>query len=238
MAIRGFHARRQRSVKQLLSCGALVLASRGADTSGSPMPEHHAPAILRHQVLADPTGRRRRRLAIAGRVATTALGLLLVVLILGGLGLQPLAGLPIVGDLGAREAAPPALPKRVQAAVASHTTVAPATGSVQAPVTTAPVPSRRPAVTTPTRAKARPPTRTTPATTLGRTRTTPVPGSTPTAPAPSRPTTSPSTTAPGQTRNPPGQTRTQPGRTKTGPGPPTTTPGTTPGGNGNTRGVK
>src|SRR6266571_3405061 len=113
------------------------------------MPEPDPPAILRHQVLADPTGRRRRRLIIAGRVATTALGLWLLVLILGGLGLQPLAGIPIVGDLGAREAAPPALPKRVQAAVAGHTTAAPATGALQAPVTTAPLPSRRPTVTAP-----------------------------------------------------------------------------------------
>lgn len=194
------------------------------------MPVPDPPAILRHQVLADPTGRRRRRLAIAGRVATTALGLWLVVLILGGLGLQPLAGLPIVGDLGAREAAPPALPKRVQAAVARHTTVAPATGAVHAPVTTVPVPSRHPAVTAPSHAKTRPPARTAPATTPGRPKTTP--GRGPASPAPSRPTTSPSTTAPGQTRNPPGQT-------KTGPGPPTSTPGTTPGGNGkgNVRGA-
>jgi hypothetical protein len=194
------------------------------------MPEPDPTAILRHQVLADPTGRRRRRLIIAGRVATTALGLWLLVLILGGLGLQPLAGIPIVGELGAREAAPPALPKRVQAAVAGHTTVAPGTGALQAPVTTAPLPSRRPAVTVPSRAKTRPPTRTTPATTPGRTKTTPVPGSTSTAPAPSRSTTSPSTTAPGQTLNPPG-------KTKTGPGPPTSTPGTTLGGNGGRRGA-
>ena len=192
------------------------------------MPEPEPPAILSHQVLVDPTGRRRRRLAIAGRVATMVLGLWLIVLILGGLGLQPLAGLPIIGDLGAREAAPPALPERVQAAVARHTTVAPATGAVQAPVTTVPLPSRRPAVTAPSRAKTRPPARSTPATPSGRTKTTP--GRGPTAPAPSRPTTSPSTTAPGQTRTPPGQT-------KTGPGPPTSTPGTTPGGNGNARGT-
>jgi hypothetical protein len=189
------------------------------------MSEPDPPAILRHQVLADLTGRRRRRLAIAGRVATTALGLWLVVLILGGLGLQPLAGLAIVGGLGTREVAPPALPKRVRAAVASHTTIALATGSVQAPVRTAPVPSRRPAVTPPSRAKTRPPTRTTPATTPGRTKTTSP------APASSRPTTSPSTTAPGQTRTPAG-------KTKTGPGPPTSTPGTTPGSNGNRRGAK
>jgi hypothetical protein len=69
------------------------------------MPEPD-PAVLPNQVLADPTG--RRRLAIAGRVVTTALGLWLVVPILGGLGLQSLVGLPIVGHLGVRAAAPPA----------------------------------------------------------------------------------------------------------------------------------
>jgi hypothetical protein len=192
------------------------------------MPEPHAPATLRHQVLADPTGRRRHRLVIAGRVAMTALGLWLVVLILGGLGLQPLAGLPIVGGLGAGEAAPPALPERVQAAVAKHTTVAPATGAAQAPVTTVPVPPRRPAGTAPSRAKTRPSARTTPATPRGRTKATP--GHGPTSPAPSRPPTSPSTTVPGQTRTPPGQT-------KTGPGSPTSTLGITPGANAQAKGT-
>jgi hypothetical protein len=206
-----------------------------------PMPKPDPPAILRHQVLADPTGRRRRRLAIVGRVATTALGLWLVVLILGGLGLQPLAGLPIVGHLGAREAAPPALPERVQAAVARGATVAPTARAVQAPVTTVPVRSRRPALTAPSRAKKRQPARTTPATAPGHAKTTLASP----APAPSRPTTSPSTTAPGQTRVPPGQTKTgtspsstAPGQTKTGTGPPTTTPGTTPGANGKAHGAK
>jgi hypothetical protein len=184
------------------------------------MPEPHPPAILRHHILADPTGRRRRRLANAGRAATAVLGLWLVVLILGGLGLQPLAGLPIVGGLGAREAAPPALPERVQAAVARHTTLAPGTGAIHAPVTTAPVPRLGSAVTAPSRKK----TRTTPATppvkaTLGRG---------PASRAPSGSTTSPSTTVPGQTRTPPGQTKTEPG-------PPTSTPGTTPAGNGKPR---
>lgn len=169
------------------------------------MPEPHVPTTLRHQVLVDSTGRRRRRMAIAGRVATTALGLWLVVLILGGLGLQPLAGLPIVGDLGAREAAPPALPERVQAAVAKHTTVAPPAEAARVPVTTVPVPSRRPAVPTLSRGKTRPPVRTTPP---GRTKTTSGRGLTSPAPAPSRSTTSPSTTALGQTRTPPGQTKT------------------------------
>lgn len=186
------------------------------------MPEPHPPAPLRHHVLADPTGRRRRRLAIAGRVTTTALGLWLVILILGGLGLQPLAGLPIVGDLGAREAAPPTLPERLRAAVARHTTVAPARGAVQAPLTTVTVPPRRPAVTAPFRRK----TRTTPATSPVKASRGLGPTSAP--PAPSLPTTSRSSTATGQTRTPPGQTRTEPG-------PPTSTPATTPGSNGNAR---
>jgi hypothetical protein len=216
------------------------------------MPDLDPPAILGHQVLVDPTGRRRRRLAIAGRVATTALGLWLVVLILGGLGLQPLAGLPVVGHLGVRGAAPPALPERVQAAVARGATVAPTMGAVQAPVGTVPVPSRRPGVTAPSRAKTRPPARTTPATPPRRTKTTPGRGLASPVPAPSGTTTSPSSTAPGQTRTPPGQTetgtspsstapgqtRTAPGQTKTGPGPPTVTPGTTPGANGNAHGAK
>jgi hypothetical protein len=195
------------------------------------MPAPDPPAILKHHVLADPTGRRHRRLTIAARVATIALGLWLIVLILGGLGVQPLGGLPIVGDLGAREAAPPALPERVQAAVARHTTVALAARAVQSPVQTAPVPSRRPAVTAPSRAKTRPPARTVPATAPRRTNTPPGRGPKSPAPAPFSPTTSPSTTAPGQTRSPPGLT-------KTGPGSPTITPGTIPGANGNRNGTR
>jgi hypothetical protein len=205
------------------------------------MPEPDPPAILPYQVLADPTGRRRRRMAIAGRVATTALGLWLVVLILGGLGLQPLAGLPLVGRLGAREAAPPALPERVQAAVARGATVAPTTRAAQTPVTTVPVPSRRPAVTAPSRVKTGPPARTTPKTGAKHTNTTP--GLTSPAPATSPTTTKPSSTAPGQTgtspsSTAPGQTRTAPGQTKTGTGPPTTTPGTTPGARAKSYGAK
>lgn len=197
------------------------------------MRELDPPATLRHQVLADPTGRRRRRVAIAGRVATAALGLWLAVLILGGLGLQPLGGLPIVGDLGARETAPPALPERVKAAVAKHTTVAPARVT---PLTSTPVSPRRPGATAPSRAKPRSPGRAKPPTTV-RTKTT-----TGRRAAPSRPTTSRTTSAPGQARTPPGQTKTEsaapgqtrvpPGQTKTEPGPLAGAPGTTPGANG------
>jgi hypothetical protein len=202
------------------------------------------PSILRHQVLADPTGRRRRRFAIAGRVAATALGLWLAVLILGGLGLQPLAGLPVIGHLGAREAAPPALPERVQAAVARHTTVAPASRAAQTPLTRAPSSSRAPAVSPTFRATRRPGVRTTPSAPAGRSKPTVGRKLTSPAPAPSLTTTSPSSTAPGQLRTEtspsstaPGQTQTPPGQTRTEPGPPTSTPGTTPATNGKASGA-
>ena len=199
------------------------------------MPQPDPPAILSHQVLADPTGRRRRWLVIAGRVATTALGLWLLVLILGGLGLQPLAGLPVVGDLGPRAAAPPALPKRVRGAVNSHTAVAPLNSAAHAPVATVPIRSPHPAVTAPVRAKARSPRRATPvrtpATTTPHTNTTPGGALTSPAPAPSHSKKSPTSSAPGQSRNPPGQAKDERG-------PPTTTPGTTPGSNGNHNGTR
>jgi hypothetical protein len=205
------------------------------------MLEPDPPVVLPHQVLADPTGRRRRRMAIAGRLATAALGLWLIVLILGGLGLQPLAGVPLVGGLGARQAAPPALPKRVQSAVARGATVAPTNRASQTPSTTVPVRSPRTAATAPSRAK----TRSTPTTGVKHTNRTPRRTLTSPAPATSPTTTRPSSTAPGQTKTTttpsstaPGQTQTAPGQTKTGPGPPTTTPGTTPGAKGNSYSTK
>jgi len=199
------------------------------------MPEPNPPAILSQQVLADPTGRRRRWLVITGRVATTALGLWLLVLILGGLGLQPLAGLPVVGDLDPRATVPPALPKRVRGAVASRTAVAPPKRAVHAPVTTVPIRSPRPRVTAPSRSKTQSPRRTAPvrtrATAPSRINTTPGGALTSPARAPSRSTTRPSSSAPGQSRNPPGQTKDERG-------PPTTTPGTTPSTNGNHNGAR
>ncbi len=175
-------------------------------TSRTPLPRSHwrpashsmsvpePPTPLSYQVLADPTGRRRRRLAVAGRVATAALTLWLAALTLGGLGLQPLAGLPVVGGIGAGESTPPALPQRVRTAVARHATVAPATASQ----TVAAPPGQ---------------TETSPSTAVpGRTKTSPsttVPGRTKTSPsttAPGRTKTSPSTTAPGRTRTSPSTT--------------------------------
>jgi hypothetical protein len=182
------------------------------------MPEPDSAPILSHQVLTDPTGRRRRRMAIAGRAAATVLGLWLVVLILGGLGLQPLAGIPIVGDIGARGSAPPGLPRRVKHAAKEATTL-PARRGAGAPATTTPGPSRRPAARGPAPAKTRAPANEAPATGPGRANTTPgqAPAIAKPPSTPSRPTNRPTTTAPGQTK-------TAPGQTKTAPGPPETTP--------------
>lgn len=161
------------------------------------MPEPGLPAAVKFQVLADPTGRRRRRLAIAGRVATAALGFWLFVLILGGLGLQPLAGLPIVRNLGTGAAAPPALPARVRTAVAKHTTVAPAAAAVAAaPAATKTTPNGK--LTSPTSKTSRPTT------------------------SPSKTAPGQTKTAPGQTRTSPGQTKTGSGPPASTPG---TTPG-------------
>src|SRR5205085_569518 len=48
-------------------------------------------------VLEDPTGRRRRRMRIAGGVLATLLTGWLLVLLLGGLGITPVADLPLAG---------------------------------------------------------------------------------------------------------------------------------------------
>jgi hypothetical protein len=160
------------------------------------MPEPKHPAAPSFQILADPSGRRRRRMAIAGRVATAVLVLWLAVLTLGGLGLQPLAGLPIVGGLGTRAAAPPALPARVQTAITGHTTVEPTTASGLS------------------------------ATIPGHAKTTPRSRSRSRRSTPTSRKKSPSTTAPGQTQTSPGQTNAAPGPPASTPGAIPGTPGT------------
>ena len=192
-------------------------------------------APARFQVLADPTGRRRRRLALAGRIGTAVLGLWLVALTLGGLGLQPLAGLPVVGSVGTGGSAPPALPARVRIAVARRTTVAPRASS--------------PAAGTPSSLGGRPATGSVPTRIPGAVRTAPRRPASRTL-TPPRSATSPSITAPGKTRSAPVKTRTAPVKTRTAPrktrtapvktqttGPPGVTPGTTPGSKSNGKGV-
>jgi hypothetical protein len=61
-------------------------------------------------VLEDPTGKRRRRLRLAGRAIAVVLTLWLLGLVLGGLGLDPVPGIPFARSL--RPAvAPPAVPR-------------------------------------------------------------------------------------------------------------------------------
>jgi hypothetical protein len=74
-------------------------------------------------ILADDSGRRRRRLRALGRVLTGLLILWLGILGLGALGLQPLGGLPVLG-LTPDRAAPSELPARIQAAVRTHRVIA------------------------------------------------------------------------------------------------------------------
>jgi hypothetical protein len=167
-------------------------------------------------------------MAIAARLATAVLGLWLAVLILGGLGLQPLGGIPIAGGLGGGNAAPPALPKRVHADVARHSSVPRAAAAPARHVARATARSHRPAATPSPRGD----TRATPTGGHPHTKGTLRPG--PTSPLPS-PAPSPTRSPPPARSHPqataPGQTRTAPGQTKTTPGPPAITPGGTPGGN-------
>jgi hypothetical protein len=69
------------------------------------------------QILVDESGRRRRVLRWSGRAVSVALLVWLGLLALGALGLQPLAGLPVLGQAQPRSL-PPALPARIEAAAA------------------------------------------------------------------------------------------------------------------------
>lgn len=92
-------------------------------------------------VLEDPTGRRRRRLRLASRVIAVALTLWLVALVLGGVGLSPVPGVPFAHVL--RPASPPPatkrLPKPAQPTAADLQPALPA-GSPASAVAAQPVP--------------------------------------------------------------------------------------------------
>jgi hypothetical protein len=74
-------------------------------------------------ILADDSGRRRRRLRVLARMLSGALILWLGILALGALGLEPLGGLPVLGLTPGR-ATPSELPARIQAAVRTHRAIA------------------------------------------------------------------------------------------------------------------
>lgn len=79
-------------------------------------------SVVESPILADDSGRRRRRLRVVGRLISMLLVAWLGVLALGALGLQPLGRLPLV-NLVPDRATPTPLPARVQAAVRTHQTV-------------------------------------------------------------------------------------------------------------------
>jgi hypothetical protein len=170
-------------------------------------------------ILADDSGRRRRRLRVLGRMLSGLLILWLGILALGALGLQPLGGLPVLGLTPGR-AAPSELPARIQAAVRTHRAIAlssPVRGELPAGTRWAgasnPMRGGRPATGRPPRSRAAP----------GRSRV--VLPDAKTLPA-GAPAPAGSGTAPGQT------TPVAPGRSGTAPTPATPVPpgrsGTTP----------
>jgi hypothetical protein len=75
-------------------------------------------------VLVDESGRRRRVLRLVGRAVSVLLLIWLGVLALAWLGIEPLGNLG-VSDPGISRAAPPALPARIESAVAGGRIVAP-----------------------------------------------------------------------------------------------------------------
>jgi hypothetical protein len=181
-------------------------------------------------VLEDPTGRRARWMRRAGRlVFVVFLGWLLAI-VLGGLGLMPVAGIPFTHVLRP-SSGPPPLVKLPPPRLPSASDLRPALPAAafaaragkpgrQAP----PAGSRGRSTLAPGQ------TKTTPAGGVTRGRSTTAPGQTKTTPG-GGVTHGRSTTAPGQTKTSPSQGRstTAPGQTKTSPsqGRSTTAPGQT-----------
>ena len=199
---------------------------RVSDLRGGATP---APASA---VLEDPTGRRRRRLRIGGRIVALALSLWLVALVLGGVGLNPVAGVPFAHIL--RPASPPAPKKESEPAQPTVADLQPALPAGSPASAVAPQVTRPAATTTPARRTVRTPAAkqkpaASPRSVAVHTLTPAVDGA-PSA-APGRTTTHPNngkgsgsttsttttttTTTPGRSGGAPGQTGTAPGRSRT-----------------------
>ncbi|MDX6698768.1 MAG: hypothetical protein QOE65_2165 [Solirubrobacteraceae bacterium] len=176
-------------------------------------------------VLSDPTGRRAALLRQAGRAVAALFLLWLVGLVLAGLGLFPLADLPL-GRVLAPTSEPKALPALPRPETPARADLRPAAlpGSTQAAARAGGTASLGSA-----RGVTRRTTRSSPATRRAPASRTTTPATAPQVASPTRP--SPSANAPGQTRTPPGQvnrvTRTPspapsdtaaPGRSETAPG--------------------
>jgi hypothetical protein len=175
-------------------------------------------------VLEDPTGRRARWLRRAGRLVFVVFLAWLLAIVLGGLGLTPVPGIPFTHALRPSSGPPPLVklprprPPTVSDLRPALSAAAFAALARAGQRTSVGSPGRR--ASAPGQVRARP----------GQSSL--APGQTKTAPAGSV-THGHSTTAPGQTRTAPGQTKTAPGQTKTTPvgavtrGRSTTAPGQT-----------
>jgi len=188
-------------------------------------------------VLADPSGRRLRRLRVVGRALFVLFALWLCALVLAGLGVLPSSGIPFAGS--AATPSPPALaqhpvvhgPSAAELRPAVPASVAKAngltSGGAAAPTRTSSAKhasgvapkAGKPTITKVPSVKS-PPTAT-PLTSPGassaapgQTKTTTTLGSSSAAPGHTKTTSSGSTSAPGQTGTAPGQTQTHPGQAK------------------------
>jgi hypothetical protein len=161
-------------------------------------------------VLEDPTGRRARWLKRAGRGVSLLFLVWLLAVVLGGLGLIPVAGIPFTHVLQPSQG-PPVLTKLPQLRQPSASDLRPAVPAKVFAATVGKTGQQPPGGTTGSHGKS--------ATAPGQTKTSPsstAPGQTKTSPsstAPGQTKTSPSSTAPGQTKTSPSSTA--PGQTKT-----------------------
>lgn len=200
-------------------------------------------------VLEDPTGRRRRILAVTGRVVALVFFAWLVALVLGGLGILPSDKVPLGralqpsrGPAALNRPATPALPSRSDLAPA-HAVVSGADSADPGPAST--VPDHRPAHSGSSGSHPASPGKPSKAPAAAGGRPTTTPGNSGSAPGHST-TTTPgkssaapghsTTTTPGKSSSSPGHsTTTAPGHSSTAPGHSTkTTPGpsaSTPGSN-------
>jgi hypothetical protein len=171
-------------------------------------------------VLEDPTGRRARWLRRAGRCVSLLFLVWLLAIVLGGLGLMPVVGIPFVHVLQPSQG-PPALAKLPQPRQPSASDIRPAVSAKVFAATFGSAGQQTPGSAAGSHGNS--------ATAPGQTKTSPsatAPGQTKTSPsatAPGQTKTSPSATAPGQTKTSPSATA--PGQTKTSPS--ATAPGQT-----------
>ncbi|MDT4940434.1 MAG: hypothetical protein QOJ34_523, partial [Pseudonocardiales bacterium] len=200
----------------------LTDTTRVSDLRGATAPAHET------AILEDPTGRRRRRLRVLGRFIAVLMTIWVVALLLGGIGITPVPGIPLVRALKP-PAAPPVVDSLPKARPPSRAELTPAR-----PAAAGTTPSRithKPPATVP----AQPPRRRTPATSNGKgptVRATPVPKNTAPASSPpgqgkAKPT--PNGNANGQSTSTTTGTSTTPGKSGTSPGhtrTTTTTPAT------------